>query len=411
MDAGAPEPILRPASPAESVASNSTSVSTYIDAPSDTTIAPVPEPTETSESPLTASSSSLQESNFTIVRPPSPPLATESTPPAQPPPPVHITSPGGGKRQLSSEEERNEPMNNAAAGPSHSSGGLVPPPRTKRVKISKSKASGPQPAPQEVSALHFPEEGWDEDTPQNAVVKQYKGGEVHDINVASTNRNTESQLRHPVGREWSFCKLHGEGSFIASGRIHIPPKAIKEYKTTKDNAYVFFVIEGAVSVKIHESHLVLVQGGSFMIPRGNGYSIENISIRTAKLHFVQARELLAQEFEDPLRLASLSSSQSNQPNSPRPSRPSFLSSKVVILLSFLLEKLIKRFAKYRKILQKVYVKCAMEVARRVKTGPKAYLAFFFLGFLIRGIGFRRSFVPNVRVIVGGSAGGGSVRRD
>ncbi|KAK7060285.1 mitotic fidelity of chromosome transmission-related protein [Paramarasmius palmivorus] len=410
MNTNVPEPVIaRPPSPAESTASSSTSVSTYTDAQSETTIVPAPESAENSDSSSRHSESSLKDSQYTIIPTSGLPTESETIPP---PPPVQITSPGGRKRQLSSERVQNDTPSNSVTASSSRPGGLVPPSRAKHPKSTKSKTVVIQDVPDIVpsSSSSFTEEGWDDVTPQNAVVKMYKSEETHEINVVYTNKTTESRLSPPSGRDWSFCKLHGEGSFVASGRIHIPRGAVKEYKTTKDNTYVFFVIEGAVNVKIHETNFVLVQGGSFMVPRGNGYSIENISNRTAKLHFVQARELLAQEYEDPLRLG-LASSSSTSSQQPRSARPSFLTSKVVILLSFLLEKLVKRLGKYRKVLQKVYVKCAMEVASRVKTGPKAYLAFFLLGFLIRGIGFRKSFVPNVRVIVGGAGGGGGARRD
>src|SRR5258706_6955803 len=71
---------------------------------------------------------------------------------------------------------------------------------------------------------------------------------------------------------------------------------------------VFYVIEGAVNFKIHETSMILATGGMFMVPRGeydffpgfvftdlcdpgNNYFIENICNRDARLFFTQARKL------------------------------------------------------------------------------------------------------------------------
>ncbi|KAG5639050.1 hypothetical protein DXG03_003849 [Asterophora parasitica] len=53
---------------------------------------------------------------------------------------------------------------------------------------------------------------------------------------------------------------------------------------------MFYVIEGAVNLKVHETSLVLATGAMFLVPRGNVYFIENISERDAKLFFAQARQ-------------------------------------------------------------------------------------------------------------------------
>jgi len=132
--------------------------------------------------------------------------------------------------------------------------------------------------------------------------------------------------------EWFFQKVFGDGDFIAAGQLIIPPKSQKPSKGTKDNTYVcvalhyssrclmileqvFYVIEGAVNLKVHETSLILATGGMFMVPRGdhttighylhrlintftgNTYYIENIADRDAKLFFTQARKIAAGEEE------------------------------------------------------------------------------------------------------------------
>ncbi len=81
-----------------------------------------------------------------------------------------------------------------------------------------------------------------------------------------------------------FQKIFGDGEFIAAGQLIIPVGGKKPNKGTKDNTYVrtdlflplmfanflqiFYLIEGAVNLKIHRSSFVLATGGMFLIPRG-----------------------------------------------------------------------------------------------------------------------------------------------
>lgn len=126
----------------------------------------------------------------------------------------------------------------------------------------------------------------------------------------------------PTG-DWTYQKILWDSDFIAAGQLVIPPKCRKPSKATKDNTYVrvspsvfpgvemlsflpcagifsffsptrgrilwllswlgahanecycfvlflqiFYVIEGAVNLKIHDTSLVLATGGMFMVPRG-----------------------------------------------------------------------------------------------------------------------------------------------
>ncbi|KAL0068158.1 mitotic fidelity of chromosome transmission-related protein [Marasmius tenuissimus] len=409
----------RPPSPTGSTRSDST-ISSYADATGDSTSdtimppSPVfdsPKPTTAFEPPTAMSNSesdaALHESKFTFVQAPD---SSEHEGPSVPQ--VLLTSPGGGRAELDggAAPEDGEgsvtPANTTAASSSavtikRTVDGLVPPPKTKRNRTSSRSKSAAQREESKSGDITpaFPEQGWDGDTPQVGKVLQYRTGEEVERTLTCTATYGNNALQ-PSQSEWSFRKDFGDERFIASGRLLLPPNVLKAYKATRDNTYIFYVVEGAVCARIHETQYVLCQGSSFMVPRGNRYSVQNISNRSAKLHFVQAREIQANEADDPLQLSS-PTDPSTSPNSPRRSRPSFMTSKIVILITFILERLMKRFAKYRKVFQKLYVKYAMMVAKSVRAGPKAYLAFFFLGFLIRGIGFRKSFVPTIRVMVGG----------
>jgi centromere protein C len=83
---------------------------------------------------------------------------------------------------------------------------------------------------------------------------------------------------------------------------------------------VFFIIEGAVTFKVHDSSYILCTGGSILVPRGNTYYIENISDRDAKLFFAQARRVLADD-EEPVNIKPASTKPSETPT-PAPERRS-----------------------------------------------------------------------------------------
>ncbi|KAL0946393.1 hypothetical protein HGRIS_012622 [Hohenbuehelia grisea] len=171
---------------------------------------------------------------------------------------------------------------------------------------SKSKTNDEESAP---PVPFNPEEGWDDDTDHTCIVNEYTTNTDVTRRIAWT-----SKMFHPqpaANADWSFQKIFGDGNFIAAGQLIIPPKGRKPSKPTKDNTYIFYVIEGAVNLRIHQSSLILATGAMFMVPRGatnashyafiilltcvqlqgNTYFIENISDRDAKLVFTQARKM------------------------------------------------------------------------------------------------------------------------
>ncbi|KAJ6622951.1 Mif2/CENP-C like-domain-containing protein [Mycena sp. CBHHK59/15] len=147
-----------------------------------------------------------------------------------------------------------------------------------------------------------PEEGWDDDTETQAVVKDYRTGLDVTRRIAFT-----AKMFSPVGaanNEWFFQKIFGDGDFMAAGQMVIPPQGRKPSKGTKDNTYIFLVIEGAVNLKVYETSVIVASGGMFMVPRGNTYFIENIADRDAKLFFTQARKMRDDEEDDAPRVSS-----------------------------------------------------------------------------------------------------------
>ncbi|KAF7337826.1 CENP-C-C domain-containing protein [Mycena venus] len=141
-----------------------------------------------------------------------------------------------------------------------------------------------------------PEEGWDDETETQAMVKAYPSNKDVTRRIAFTARMFAPTPA--ANNEWFFQKIFGDGDFIAAGQIVIPPKGRKPSKPSKDNTFIFFVIEGAVNLKVCDTSLIIASGGMFMIPRGNTYFIENIAERDAKLFFTQARKMREGERDD-----------------------------------------------------------------------------------------------------------------
>ncbi|KAJ3752040.1 Mif2/CENP-C like-domain-containing protein [Lentinula raphanica] len=320
------------------------------------------------------SSTSSSTSSFTTVT--ADISAAEIHPNDSHKPPILPTS-----RNAHSSSSLGDPIGDHSLGLSTSNGKPSPAPPPKTLKRT-SKVS--------FSSTSFPERGWDDDTPTNGNVLDFRT----ELPVSRRLTHTEKHITQSLGvayeGNWSFCKVFADGSFMASGYIHIKPGGRKSSKTVKDNTYIFHVVEGAVNVKIHDTAYIIAQGGSFMVPRGNIYFIENICERTAKLMFVQAREITAGEQDDPLRLVR------GQP--PPKLFPALPKSKLFVLLGWVIERLLKRFVKYRKVALAWYLRSAMKVGRYVQ-GPKAYIAFFVLGFLFRSLGPARSLLPRVNVQV------------
>ena len=98
------------------------------------------------------------------------------------------------------------------------------------------------------------------------------------------------QPREAANNSWMFDKIFGDDDFIAAGQLVIPPKGLKPSKAAKDNTYVkfaillsttvganyylgqvFYVIDGAVNFRIHETSMILATGGMFMVPRGKNF--------------------------------------------------------------------------------------------------------------------------------------------
>ncbi|KAG7448359.1 uncharacterized protein BT62DRAFT_930434 [Guyanagaster necrorhizus] len=184
----------------------------------------------------------------------------------------------------------------------------------------------------------------------------------------------DMSLNKSIDGSFSFQKAFGEGDFIAAGHLQVSSQ--KPVKSAKDNAYIFYVIEGVVNVRIHQTYHTVSAGGMFMVPRGNTYSIENVSDKPSKLVFTQAREsTVSSDGDDPMRL-------DRKPRLPH----ELTTSKAFILLGWLFERFLKRFAVYRKLLL-IWSMRARFVFHQHMHGGRAYALFFVLGLLLRSMPF------------------------
>lgn len=87
-----------------------------------------------------------------------------------------------------------------------------------------------------------------------------------------------------------------EAHFAAAGLLALAPHTDKPQKSSKHNHYFFFVATGAVRVVISDVEFTVAQGGSFVVPRGNTYSLANaLPDRDVRMFFVQCTDTLDNE--------------------------------------------------------------------------------------------------------------------
>ncbi|KAA1102907.1 hypothetical protein PGTUg99_037141 [Puccinia graminis f. sp. tritici] len=162
---------------------------------------------------------------------------------------------------------------------------------SRRNRRGMTKIKSESVAPQEIHDNRQPEEGWDSKTLPNGIVySSTKHKDIERAVVCTKNMVTiDVEGKAGVPNSFEFQRVFKHSDFIAGGFMYIPVGGGKPLKPSKDNCYFFTVVEGAVSVHVHRTTFVVAPHGVFWIPRGNVYSIQNISERTAKLSFAQAR--------------------------------------------------------------------------------------------------------------------------
>ncbi|EPS94770.1 hypothetical protein FOMPIDRAFT_1169346 [Fomitopsis schrenkii] len=164
--------------------------------------------------------------------------------------------------------------------------------RRKRPPRSQSKAGDDA----QGALVYNPEEGWDEDTQAEAPIIDWRSKDEVLKRIAFTAKMVTPKAA--TNKDFYFQKIFGDADFIAAGELVIPPDGQKPTKSTKDNTFVFYVIEGAVNLTVHRTSFILATGGMFLVPRGNMYHIRNICERDARIFFAQARKVSEEEMEE-----------------------------------------------------------------------------------------------------------------
>ncbi|KAK3828135.1 MAG: Mif2/CENP-C like-domain-containing protein [Benniella sp.] len=81
-----------------------------------------------------------------------------------------------------------------------------------------------------------------------------------------------------------------EDNSISSGIIKIPRSGQKPNVNAFKSTVIFHVLKGRVKATIHKYTFTVGPGGSFMVPRGNQYMIENLSQGECTLFFAQSKD-------------------------------------------------------------------------------------------------------------------------
>ncbi|KAH9440314.1 hypothetical protein Pst134EB_030933 [Puccinia striiformis f. sp. tritici] len=155
------------------------------------------------------------------------------------------------------------------------------------VSKAKSKKATLQPRPVDPNTPPHPEAGCDSKTLPNAVVQVYMEKREEQQMVVCTHAMMESIIDNSATDLGAFQvqTLFGEPDFVSSGVLAISCGESKPLESSEDNSLMFVVVASTVSAMIHKTTYVIGNGGMFMIPRGNDYSITNIGKERAKLTF------------------------------------------------------------------------------------------------------------------------------
>ncbi|KDN48888.1 hypothetical protein K437DRAFT_255446 [Tilletiaria anomala UBC 951] len=133
------------------------------------------------------------------------------------------------------------------------------------------------------------EDGWDKDTEPYGLV--WDADTVKEVQRHIACTSSQIRVRKAHNATFAFEKVFGVDEFMAAGVLHIEVDGQKPVKPSKDNNYVFVVLQGAARVTVNRSTFLVAPGGMFFVPKGNNYGIENVSKRELRLFFSQARNV------------------------------------------------------------------------------------------------------------------------
>ncbi|SJX60327.1 related to inner kinetochore protein MIF2 [Sporisorium reilianum f. sp. reilianum] len=132
------------------------------------------------------------------------------------------------------------------------------------------------------------EDGWDDRTVEAGIVIDDDEGREVETSVVRTKASLRPMAA--ANQEFRFEKLFNCGGLMATGVLELPPGSRKPTKPSKDNSFVFCVLQGALRATVHRKTFVVGPQGIFHVPAGNTYSLENICQRDVHLFFAQCRK-------------------------------------------------------------------------------------------------------------------------
>ncbi|KFZ05257.1 hypothetical protein V501_08546 [Pseudogymnoascus sp. VKM F-4519 (FW-2642)] len=117
------------------------------------------------------------------------------------------------------------------------------------------------------------------------------GAESADVEDEIAFSNAAIITREISGSTVKFAKILTL-PFFGCGMVDLPPGAVKKPKNARKMQMVFFVHKGRVVVTVGDNDPFRIgTGGMWQVPRGNLYSIENDSDKTARVFFSQGCEV------------------------------------------------------------------------------------------------------------------------
>ncbi|KAG0278116.1 hypothetical protein BGZ96_002540 [Linnemannia gamsii] len=130
--------------------------------------------------------------------------------------------------------------------------------------------------------------GLSEDPKVTADILVFGSDDIVLKDIAESNESL--QFRKVQSGEYQLHRGLEDADSVVTGTMKIKPEGKKPVNSGTNTSMVFYVIKGLVQVKVHESQFVVSTGGRFLVPRGNTYSIVNISNKESTLFFVQTKQ-------------------------------------------------------------------------------------------------------------------------
>lgn len=162
--------------------------------------------------------------------------------------------------------------------------------------------------------IYNPDENYDSDDEQaaNAVLGKAKNvvfnktlsGDVQSYSLEPDDELPTKYVPMAWGRElnnwqtvpdamYRLAPMYNDPESGATcGILAFEPNGENPTKSTNESDCFFYVISGAFQVNIAETIFTIVRGGTFVVPKGNVYSITNIMSCESKLFFVHAKDTL-----------------------------------------------------------------------------------------------------------------------